>query len=431
MGNGEGTATGRGDHQAREARDAWQAPGTVERKLYEAKLRGDWPAYFDVLAGADLFIADSKARLDAHPTTLRCTPYWYPQVRANCLPILTEGMLPPPDHDADTVFNCEPLDWFARTWQNGSTTWIVINPGSPCEVFFPATPTHRALWHGHVERAQKCDCCGFPPHRTLLRALEGGAAASGQTAHGLGLAALLSVNNGELWNAVAYHGTGYHGEKKRLKDWWGITSRREWQHYQERLLNADLVSGVWEFTLGVRRALARDFGGEVETDHWRKVAERVLRENSTGTEYRLSPDGVTKVDPLSDTEVKARITGVQRLIGRIARYEKRFRADGLLADDAFIHTVAAWDYGRAAGMARWGLGARYCTQQESENAIRRASTAARTAYSSWEDFSAAYILGRCLHFDDEEFGKWYQDVLSAHRVLTTDPASPWLTIPWA
>lgn len=143
-----------------------------------------------------------------------------------------------------------------------------------------------------------------------------------------------------------------------------------------------------------------------------------------------SERGETPASLCCAVQVEAQIAGVQRLIGRVARYEERYRADGLLADGKFVHTVAAWDYGRAAGMARWGLGARYCTQQETEDAASRASSAGRASYRSWEEFSAAFILGRCLHFDQEEFGEWYQNMLRAHEILTTDPASPWLTISW-
>ena len=41
-----------------------------------------------------------------------------------------------------------------------------------------------------------------------------------------------------------------------------------------------------------------------------------------------------------------------------------------------------------------------------------------------------YILGRCLHFDNEKFGSWYQDMVTVHRILTSDPGSPWLNIPF-
>ncbi|MEU1802349.1 DUF1266 domain-containing protein [Streptomyces sp. NPDC019937] len=425
MGYGEANAVG---HTELQAPPAWQAPSEVERRLYEAKLRGDWSAFFDCLAEEDLFFADSVALIEADPGTYLCTPYWYSQVRANCLPLLTHGMLPAPD--AETAFCRTDLGWLADGWRDSDTSWIVINPGSPCEVFFPATPSHRALWQQHVRRLEQCDC-GRPHHRMRLRALEGSGAATGAVAHGLGLIALLSVSNGDLWNAIDYHGTGYKGEKNRLKEWWGITSREEWRHHQEQLLEAGQVGGgAWEFVLGIRRSLSREFGGPVEVDQWRQAAEKVLRRGTETTEYRLSADGVTKVGPLDGAEVAARIAGVQRLIGRIARYEKRFRADGLLAEGKFVPSVEAWDYGRAAGMARWGLGARYCDQREAENAIARASRLGRLNYRSWEEFSASFILGRCLHFDEEEFGTWYQDMLEAHRILTTDPGSPWLTVPW-
>ncbi|MFI6739239.1 DUF1266 domain-containing protein [Nonomuraea sp. NPDC050451] len=81
-------------------------------------------------------------------------------------------------------------------------------------------------------------------------------------------------------------------------------------------------------------------------------------------------------------------------------------------------------------MARWGLGARYCDLAEAERAVLRAGRLSRINYRSWEEFSAAYILGRCLHFDEEEFGDWYGEMLNAHRILTTDRNSPWLNIPF-
>lgn len=390
----------------------WRAPSVVERELHEASSQGDWSAFFDVLAGADLFVADSADRLRSDPGTIQCTPYWYSTVRANCLPLLTEGMLPPPGQD--TVFERASLGWLADTWQNrGDSSWVVINPGSPCEVFFPVTRHHRALWREHVERVNKDR--GPSHHRLRLRALEVGGVTSGPVAHGLALAALMMVNNGELWNTVAYHGDGYSDQKNRLEEWWGITSPEGWRESEERLLTADMVGGTaGDFVLGVRRTLARDFGGRVEVTHWRQAAERVVRQ-----------------DAEDDAVASARVAEVRRIIGRIVRYEERFRADGVLESEKSITSVEAWDHGRAAAMARWGVAARYCDQQEAERALVRAGRVSRIAYRSWEDFAAAFILGRCLHFDEEEFGHWYTDMYEAHRILITDPKSPWKTVPWA
>ncbi|MFI6035233.1 DUF1266 domain-containing protein [Streptomyces sp. NPDC051315] len=248
-------------------------------------------------------------------------------------------------------------------------------------------------------------------------------------AHGLACGALLCVNNGSLWNAMAWHGTGYDGERSRLREWWGITTPEAWQSALRQLLDCASHSDVWEFALRLRRTIARDFGGHVDTGYWRQAAASLIRANSGGSTV-LSADGVTKTEPRPTSETEARIEGVQRLIGRITRYEARMRADGVLDENRYVSSVDAWDLGRASKMARWGLGARFGTLQEAESAVVQARRAASLSYCPWQDFSAGYILGRCLHFDEEEFGEWYTDMLDAHRILMSDPGNPWLNIPF-
>ncbi|MEU2856111.1 DUF1266 domain-containing protein [Streptomyces syringium] len=407
---------------------SWSAPSAVERALFEAKVRGDWAAYFNVLSRTDLFMVVSRLSADSHPDSVVFTPSWSPATGTSCLAVFTEGMLPAPVEDP--VFYGYSLGWYARGWSASDPPFLVVNPGSPCEAFFPTTPAHRAMWQQHADRAPADSAC-CTQQRGKLRALLVGGPLHGAVAYGLACGALLAVRNGELWNALAYHGGGYRHERKRLKDGWGFTHRQDLQHAEERLLNAGMVSTVWEFALSVRRSLARDFAGPVDLEHWRQVAEGVLRRNAAQSgEVRITPEGVTRVEASQTAAVESQVAGVRRLIGRIARYEARFRADGLLPEGAFVRTAEAWDYGRASCMARWGLAARYCTLHEAEEAVLRASHAAQAAYRSWEEFSAAFILGRCLHFDEEEFGPWYTDVLAAHEILTTDPASPWLNIPW-
>ncbi|MFE6780482.1 DUF1266 domain-containing protein, partial [Streptomyces sp. NPDC057676] len=403
---------------------AWQPPSAIEQELYDAKTRGDWSRYVGVLARTPLFVADSRARVDTHPDTVVFTSYRDPRTRTDCLAVYTEGMLPAPAEDP--VFHAGSLGWYARVWGPKDPPWLAVNPGSPCEAYFATTPAHRALWQRHADHATSEE----RPQRQL-RALVVGGPLRGPVAHGLACGALLSVNNGELWNAMAYHGGGYTAERDRLGEWWGITSRAEWQHTQETLLRAEMTSPIWEFTLGIRRSLALDFAGPVDVDHWRQVAERALWHNAAeAAEPRITPDGVTVAQPRGDAEVRSQVAGVRRLIGRITRYEARFRADGLLADGRFVRSVEAWDYGRASCMARWGLGARYCTLPEAEQAVVRAGRLSQANYRSWTDFSAAYILGRCLHFDEEEFGDWYEDMVAAHRMLMSDPGSPWRNLPW-
>ncbi|MGW0393147.1 DUF1266 domain-containing protein [Streptomyces sp. NPDC003042] len=399
----------------------WTAPSAIERELYEAKARGDWSGYLDALARAELFLPQFRAHVDANPRQAR----FHPDPSGASLAVFTRGMLPAPS--PDTVFLRRSLAWFAEAWDAHDPAHLAVNPGSPAEAYLTTTPADRARWRAHWDAAAP----SWGPAPGVVHALHTGGPLHGPVAHGLAVGAHLAVTNGEFWNALAYHGTGYTRERERLRKAWDITDSAGWFDVLQRMLNADIVSPVWEFALRVRRILASDFAGPVDVEHWRHAAEAGLRRGAErSAEPQLTADGVTVAQPRPTAEIEGEIAGVQRLIGRIARYEQRFRADGLLPEGGWVRSVEGWDHGRASQMARWGVGARYCTLEDTERAVLRAGEAARDTYRSWEEFSAGYALGRCLHFDEEEFGEWYASSLATHLTLTTDPASPWLNIPW-
>ncbi len=395
---------------------SWQAPSDVERALYEAKSRDDWPAYFDALGDTWLYHATPRYPLDA-VGECSFTPYWNAQTSTYCVAMLTPGMLPVPV--ADPVYVSKHLRALAASWPDDNW-WLAVNPGTPCEAYFPASMAHRAVWRQHFERSWQ------PKHGTL-RVLGVGGPLHGPVAHGLACCALMFVNNGQPWNSIAHHGTGYDDEKHLLERWWGITDRAEWQKCLERLLRGDMVSSRWEFVLRVRDTLRTSPAHASGPVPWREVTETLARERLD--RLNAAPEGPGEPDE-TEVDTDSEVEALQDLIGRIMRYESRFRADGLIGEDAYVRSALAWDYGRASGMARWGQGARLCELHETEQAVLRAGRVSQATYDSWEEFSAGYVLGRCLHFDQEKFGDWYEDMLSAHRILTTDQASPWLNIPF-
>lgn len=384
----------------------WQPPTTVEAGLYAAGMNGDWPAFFDVLAGTDLFFPMSREVVDAVPGGFRFAPFRDPQVEGLCVAVFTRGMLPPPS--GGQVFERGNLGPLAKAWPR-TVNWLAVNPGTPVETFVPAEPRQ---WKRHAKRAK--------PEARLKTLWTG--PRSDAMAHGMACGALLLVNNGTLWNQLGWQSGGYSETRELLKTWWGITGREGWLEAQEGLLRGELSPPAWEFCLRVRHVLIEEYGTAPGAVQWRETAERVL--------LARTAEVVDKTGRPPQFDLDADITLAQDLIGRILRYEARFRADGILAADASVRSVLAWDYGRASFMARDGLGARYCDTHEAETALLRAGAAARRMYRSWPDFAAGYILGRCLHFDDETFGDWYREMLEVHRILSTEPESPWLTVPW-
>jgi hypothetical protein len=215
---------------------AWAPPTEIEQKLFDAKTRNDWPAYFAALAENRLYFEIRRDKADVgasetYPVFGRDTrtggPIW---------PVYTAGMLPAPE--PNRVFDWNTLKWFARVWAPTDPPVIVVNPGSPCEAFLPTAPPHSAAWAQYSQSERD------PDASLRLRTLNVGGPLHGPVAHGLACGALLCVSNGSWWNAMAWHGTGYPNERKRLREWWGITTREEWSSALGGLLACESHSTV-------------------------------------------------------------------------------------------------------------------------------------------------------------------------------------------
>ncbi|MFV2174470.1 DUF1266 domain-containing protein [Actinomadura sp. LOL_016] len=225
-------------------------------------------------------------------------------------------------------------------------------------------------------------------------------AAWGALAAALGVGAHLAVGNGVAWNTLTDQGS--RDDRALLERDWGVTDAAGWREQVRALLDAENSDP------GVQLVLDRRTPG-MEPASWRAAiaawcAERDVSEEATRRVIEMS--------------------------GLILRYEERFRADGLLGPDELVESVYGYDFGRAVNMARWGLGAGFCEADEAERCVMTAGHRAHRVYGSWESFSAGYVLGRMLRFDEGEFGQWYARSVVGHRVLAEDPASPWRRMAW-
>ncbi|MFF9897831.1 DUF1266 domain-containing protein [Streptomyces longispororuber] len=393
----------------------WQAPADLEEHLYELVLADDGYTYLRALAVAGVYRPVLLTDLAAQPDAPPLFSVEVPDGR-RVAQVYTAGFLPRPH--PDLVYEYVTLGTLARSWPDDVDV-LVVNTQTPCEQYYLTTEEERRVWadlHDDHHREERLG--------DRIETRRTGAPAPGPLLHGLACGAHLCYANGDPWNTLDWHGAGYSNEVARLEEWWGVRDRAEWLDVQERLLDREVSPWYWDFVLGVRAALRAEHG-PVDPELWRRRVEAALRERVVATSGPGAPHR-----PGDDPELDQFVAALRALVGKVLRYEARFRADGLLPADGCVRTVAAWDIGRASKMARWGRGARYATHAELESALERASHEARAAYASWEEFSAGYVLGRCLHFDEEEFGSWYTTVLQAHRALTTDPDSPWLTVPF-
>ncbi|MET9428036.1 DUF1266 domain-containing protein [Streptomyces sp. NPDC003036] len=378
----------------------WIPPTLTERLLYEAKTAGDREAQLALLSRATLFLPVGRLHADTPGAGLPLVPAKDPQTRKRSIAAFTVGMLPP--WHPEWVCQATTLAELARHWPDGrKKASLAVNPGTPCAIGLEAGPRHRAAW------AKAAAATGGPPRGLLLTHAHG--PTQGALAHGLACGAHLSVHNSVPWNQLGTTLFGYESDVGTLRGTWRVTNRGQYRDKLAVLFRARLCGLEESAALRARTVLAARLGRTPTTGEWLDTVLASLTERGA--------DEAT-LKELTDT------------VTRISRYEARFRADGVLGTDERVDSLAAFDYGRVVSFVRMGLGARLCEPHEAEEAILTAGRLSREAYPSWEAFSVAYALARVIAFDEDRFGRVYQESLGQHRILTQDPASPYRSVPW-
>ena len=87
-------------------------------------------------------------------------------------------------------------------------------------------------------------------------------------------------------------------------------------------------------------------------------------------------------------------------------------------------TTLAWDMGRLVNVARWCFDLGYISEDEAWKYIETAYKEVQTAYSSWHEFAAGYLIGRALWSEME------RDVVRIVAGLLKDADSPWVMSGW-
>jgi len=272
------------------------------------------------------------------------------------------------------------------------------------------------------------------PHDRIVAAPYG--PTTGPRARAFACGAHLAVHRAEAWN-VLIDRTNPHStrdaELESLRESWGVTNAEEWHEQLTALLDEEGSDPAATMALDLRRHAMTQLGRPVDFPTWRDIIARHCGRQAIPDDGRAF---------------------LIRRAEAVARYEKRFIADGLLTPGAFIHSMRAYDFGRAVNMAKWGYRAGFCDEQTAERAVLYAGEQCHRYYSSWADFSAGYVLGRLLRFDHggplrrvfrrwtdgllaavqgvkRSQADWYLSALVPHRLLMEEPASPWRQLPWS
>ncbi|WP_374547402.1 DUF1266 domain-containing protein [Streptomyces sp. DH7] len=376
-------------------------PTEIERALSAAVAGGTADAVVELLARTRLYVLVARLHADV--------PGWtapLPAIRdevsgRTCVPVLTQGMLPP--WHPEWVFREVSLGELARIWPY-DVRRLAVNHGTPYAAMVDARPKRLKAW------VRADELSGGARQGVLLT--DAGGPLHGPLAHGLALGAHLAVTNGLIWNRLGAAYENYASDRARLRSPWGIPHRAEYRDRLASLMKNQLVGRVQEGVLRTRHTLAHRLGRTPAHEEW--------------------SDAVARAFAARDADDRA---VADRALRHITLYEERFRADGVLAPQGRVDTLAAFDLGRAVNVVRLALGARYGDPHEAEQDVLRLGELARAAYSSWADFSPGYLMARVVHRaeDDgpEAAESTYRQSLTEHRLLTQDPTSPYRNIPWS
>ncbi|HET9171767.1 MAG TPA: DUF1266 domain-containing protein [Actinospica sp.] len=182
----------------------------------------------------------------------------------------------------------------------------------------------------------------------------------------LACGAHLAVQNEAPWNTIGHVYKDYPADVRLMREGWRIT----------------------------------------EYDHWRTAVETLLSDAES---------------PIAAAAAKSDAVG-----GHLAA----MRSDGIWEADSAAEppSVRAWDYGRVVNLSRWAAATKLCDMDEARETVRRAGRLSAETYRDWREFSAGYILGRLVHFEDADRSAYYRSIRRVHRILAEDPASPWRTL---
>lgn len=124
-------------------------PTEIERALAAAVAGGSAEAVVELLARTRLYVLVARLHADIPGWTAPLPTVRDEATRRTCVPVLTQGMLPP--WHPEWVFREVGLDELARTWPY-DVRRLAVNHGTPYAVMADARPGRLKAWLKAAER---------------------------------------------------------------------------------------------------------------------------------------------------------------------------------------------------------------------------------------------------------------------------------------
>jgi len=273
-----------------------------------------------------------------------------------------------------------------------------------------------------------------------MRSFEADHAVSAAQERYLAFGAYVMTNNRESIRVFALHESeSRHSAGALLSNFWSIEDRASALVQLESLSAAEgqspvaddiyhtlVVNNFMEYVDGFELFLAEYYplGLENVFDAAVRRAERLEDEFEALMEFADAGE--------EDREDMFELFVYLQFADRInSGLEAYWHARGLLIDNfgyteeelLNLPTLAAWDYGRVAIIARYGAEAGYITEDVAWEHLKKAADSAADVYDGWRDYTAAHILGRAL-----AFGSSSEDFLNSLDFLLLHPESSFQTI---
>jgi len=230
----------------------------------------------------------------------------------------------------------------------------------------------------------------------------------------LAFSPFVMVSNNESPRVLALNNSRSHAERL-LSEWWGVEDREGALEQLEQLSTASGQSPLADdiYHTLVQNNYLEDVDGVLLylTDYKPEGLENVYR-NAERRAERLGDAELDRLIGVLGAEEEDREEVLKLLI--YMQFADRIN-DGLSAysgakenlvgflryseeDLMNLPTLAAWDYGRVAIIARYGVQAGYIEEDEAWEYFKTAADSASEIYSCWRQYTAAHILGRALAF---------------------------------